>query len=376
MKFTITKSDLIKELSLINGIVEKRTTIAILSNMYLKAEGNFLYLKGTDLEVGLTIALKADIEEEGVVIISAKKFFEIIKVIPDGDINFWIEEDWLKIQRDQSFYSVNAQVEDNYPAIPDYDFSMDYIILPKDEISDIVSNTMISINNEIVKEKSVNGAYFEFFENELNIVTSNRHTMCLATYKNEKSFFSNDDSKRGFILSKKTFQELKKMIQLTNETDSLLMAKDGANIFFKAGTRVLFSRLLSQSIMDFRSYLSEENLVEIMFETVDMKSAIRELMPLSGQFTKKIIFEFDSTGLVASVQDIEGSVGIVKKSINYKGKRFKSTYNIDFLNNFFNILEINNLNSHIDPNGEKSTIFKYSQNGVDYTFLISSLLLD
>jgi DNA polymerase-3 subunit beta len=50
MKFTITKSDLIKELSLINGIVEKRTTIAILSNMYLKAEGSFLYLKGTDLE--------------------------------------------------------------------------------------------------------------------------------------------------------------------------------------------------------------------------------------------------------------------------------------------------------------------------------------
>jgi len=375
MKFTITKSDLIKELSLINGIVEKRTTIAILSNMYLKAEGGFLYLKGTDLEVGLTIAIKADIDKEGVVIVSAKKFFEIIKVIPEGDINFWIEDEWLKIQRDQSFYSVNAQVEDNYPAIPDYDFSHDYVILPKDEISNIVSNTMISINNEIVKEKSVNGAYFEFFENELNIVTSNRHTMCLAIYKGENNFFP-EGEKKAFILSKKTFQELKKMIQLTGETDSLLMAKDGANIFFKAGNRVLFSRLLSQSIMDFRSFLSNDGLNEILLETKDIKSAIKELMPLSGQFTKKIIFEFDSNGLVASVQDIEGSVGIVKKSINYAGERFKSTYNIDFLNNFFNILEITNVNSYIDPEGEKSTIFKYTQNGVDYTFLISSLLLD
>ncbi len=376
MKFTITKSDLIKELSLINGIVEKRTTIAILSNMYLKAEGTFLYLKGTDLEVGLTIAIKADIEEEGVVIVSAKKFFEIIKVIPEGEINFWIEEDWLKIQKDQSFYSVNAQVEDNYPAIPDYDFSHDYVILPKNEIADIVSNTMISINNEIVKEKSVNGAYFEFFENELNIVTSNRHTMCLATYKGENSFFPDTDDKKAFILSKKTFQELRKMIQLTGDTDALLMAKDGANIFFKAGSRVLFSRLLSQSVMDFRSFLNLEDLVEILLNTKDIKSAIKELMPLSGQFTKKIIFEFDSTGMVASVQDIEGSVGIVKKPVNYSGERFKSTYNIDFLYNFFSILEVSNVNSYIDPQGEKSTIFKYSQNGVDYTFLISSLLLD
>ena len=80
------------KLSLINGIVEKRSTIAILSNMYLKAEGGVLYLKGTDLEVGLTVALPADIEEEGVVIVSARKFFDIVRVLPDGDITFWIED--------------------------------------------------------------------------------------------------------------------------------------------------------------------------------------------------------------------------------------------------------------------------------------------
>ena len=374
MRFTVNKSDLIQELSLINGIVEKRSTIAILSNMYLKAENELLYLKGTDLEVGLTVALKADIEEEGVVIVSARKFYEIVRVLPDGDITFWIEDEWLKIEKDQNFYSINAQVDDNYPIIPDYDFSFDYITLPKAQLADVISTVSVSINNEMIKERSLNGAFFEFRESEMNVVTSNRHTLFVASTSSDQPFVSEETS---FILSRKTFLELKKMIQLSSEEDDLLMGRDGTNVFFRAGSRVLFSRLLNQSFVDYRSFFNQQDsLTELILKVADLKGIIKELQPLSGQFSKKIIFEFDQGSVVASLQDIEGSVGIVRKPSNYKGTYFKLGYNIEYLSSFFNVVEVDDVRALMDPTGEKAANFMFTSNKVDYTFLINPLILE
>ncbi len=374
MRFTVNKSDLIQELSLINGIVEKRSTIAILSNMYLKAEGGVLYLKGTDLEVGLTVALPADIEEEGVVIVSARKFFDIVRVLPDGDITFWIEDEWLKIEKDQNFYSINAQVDDNYPIIPDYDFSFDTLALPKEQLADIISVTSVSINNEMIKERALNGAFFEFRGNQMNVVTSNRHTLFVATCEADQPFVEEDVS---FILSKKTFLELKKMIQLSGSDDPFLMGRDGTNIFFQAGSRVLFSRLLNQSFVDYRSFFRDQDeLTELKLNVTDIKSTIKELQPLSGQFSKKIIFEFDQSGMVASLQDIEGSVGIVRKTLAYKGPYFKLGYNIEYLSSFFGVVDVDDVMAMMDTSGDRATNFRFNANKVDFTFLINPLILD
>ncbi|PJB78663.1 MAG: DNA polymerase III subunit beta [Acidobacteria bacterium CG_4_9_14_3_um_filter_49_7] len=374
MRFTINKADLIRELSLINGIVEKRSTIAILSNMYIKAEGQLLYLKGTDLEVGLTVALKADIEEDGVVIVSAKKFFEIVRVLPDGDITFWIEDEWLKIEKGQSFYSINAQVDDNYPIIPDYDFSFNIVKLPKGPISDVISTVSVSINTEMIKERALNGAFFEFYDNEINIVTSNRHTLFVASTALEQT---EEIENTNFILSKKTFLELKKMIQHAKESDMLLMGRDGTNIFFQAGSRVLFSRLVNQSFVDYRSFFTDqEQLTELLLKVAHIKDIIKELQPLSGQFSKKIIFEFDQGNIIASLQDIEGSVGIVRKPLQYKGKYFKLGYNIEYLSSFFNVVDVEEVRALMDTTGEKAANFLFTKNGVDYTFLINPLILE
>ncbi len=374
MRFTINKSDLIRELSLINGIVEKRSTIAILSNMYIKAEGEVLYMKGTDLEVGLTVALKADVEEDGVVIVSAKKFFEIVRVLPDGDITFWIEDEWLKIEKGHSFYSINAQVDDNYPIIPDYDFSISTLKLPKGPVSDIISTVSISINTEMIKERALNGAFFEFRDNELNIVTSNRHTLFVASTSLEQT---EEIDNSNFILSKKTFLELKKMIQYAKDSDALLMGRDGTNIFFKAGSRVLFSRLVNQSFVDYRSFFTDQDqLTELLLKVVYVKDIIKELQPLSGQFSKKIIFEFDQGNIVASLQDIEGSVGIVRKPLQYKGKYFKLGYNIEYLSSFFNVVDVEEVRALMDTTGEKAANFLFTRNNVDYTFLINPLILE
>ncbi len=373
MKLKIDRNDFLKELTLINGIVEKKSTIAILSNMYMRAENDRLYLKGTDLEVGLTVSLKADIEEEGTVIVPAKVIFDIVKVLPEGTISLWIDSSSLKIEKDGRFYSVNAQVDDNYPVIPDYDFSDNSVVLPKSQMVDVISTISISINNEIIKDKSLNGVFFDFEKENLNFAASNRHTLFVASYSGIESFF---DERENFVVSKKTFLELKRMIQISSLDDELLLGRDGANIFFKIGPRVLFSRLLANNFINYRSFLNPSpEAVEVVFDVKEMKSALKELMPLYGQYSDKVVFEFENGFFTASLQDVEGSVAIVKKEVKYSGEPFKTGYNINHLNQFFNVVEAEEVKALMDRNSESFTFFQFHRNGVDYTFLINPMIL-
>ncbi len=374
MKIRIDRNDFLKELTLINGIVEKKSTIAILSNMHIKAENERLYLKGTDLEVGLTVSIKADIEEEGVVIVPAKVIFDIVKVLPEGELTLWIDNSSLKIEKDGRFYSVNAQVDDNYPVIPDYDFSEKSVILPKSQLIDVISTISISINNEIIKDKSLNGVFFDFENENLNFAASNRHTLFVASYTGMEPFF---EEKENFVVSKKTFLELKKMIQLSSIDDELLLGRDGSNIFFKIGPRILFSRLLSNNFINYKTFLNPSNgAAEVVFKVKNIKDALKELMPLYGQYSDKVIFEFEKGYFTASLQDVEGSVAIVKKEVGYQGEPFKTGYNINHLNQFFSVVDVEEVKALMDRNSESFTFFQFHKNGVDYTFLINPMIIN
>ncbi len=374
MKIRIDRNDFLKELTLINGIVEKKSTIAILSNMYIKAENDRLYLKGTDLEVGLTVSIKADIEEEGIVIVPAKVMFDIVKVLPEGELTMWIDNTSLKIEKDGRFYSVNAQVDDNYPVIPDYDFSEKSVVLPKSQLVDVISTISISINNEIIKDKSLNGVFFDFENENLNFAASNRHTLFVASYSGMEPFF---EEKENFVVSKKTFLELKKMIQLSSLDDELLLGRDGSNIFFKIGSRILFSRLLANNFINYKTFLNPSpEAVEVVIKVKNMKDALKELMPLYGQYSDKVVFEFEKGYFTASLQDVEGSVAIVKKEVDYQGEPFKTGYNINHLNQFFGVVEVEEVKALMDRNSESFTFFQFHKNGVDYTFLINPMIIN
>ena len=374
MKIRVDRNDFLKELTLINGIVDKKTTIPILSNVFIKAEDGRIYIKGTDLEVGLTVSLKADIEEEGIVIVPAKVLFDIVKVLPEGDITLWIDSSSLKIEKDGRFYSVNAQVDDNYPVIPDYDFSEKSVILPKSQLVDVISTISISINNEIIKDKSLNGVFFDFENEKLNFAASNRHTLFVASYVGMDSFF---DERENFVVSKKTFLELKKMIQLSSIDDELYLGRDGANVFFKIGSRILFSRLLANNFINYKSFLNPpSDSVEIIIKVKDMKDALKELMPLYGQYSEKVVFEFEKGYFTASLQDVEGSVAIVKKEVKYDGEPFKTGYNITHLNQFFNVVDVEEVKALMDKNSDSFTFFQFHKNGVDYTFLINPMIIN
>ena len=120
MKLKIKKDEILKGLQRIQGVVDKKNTMPILSNMLLVADGKGIEIIATDLEIGLRGRYAADVEIPGAVTVSAKKMFEIVRELPEEDIQIRVEEgNWVKIVSGHSQFKLVGLPKEEYPSMPD-----------------------------------------------------------------------------------------------------------------------------------------------------------------------------------------------------------------------------------------------------------------
>src|ERR1700731_3203017 len=121
MEFTLKRADLLDELTLTQGVVERKTTIPILSNLLFEAAGNRLSITATDLELSIRTSCEAKVKKEGSGTIPAKKLLELVRLLPEGEIRFkLLENHWVQILADRKTYKMVGMAKDNFPAIPDF----------------------------------------------------------------------------------------------------------------------------------------------------------------------------------------------------------------------------------------------------------------
>ena len=119
MELTVKKSDLLRELQLTQGVVERKTTIPILSNLLLEAKGEALQISATDLELGIKTACAAKVKKEGAETVSARRLFELVRSLPDAEIKLKeLENHRLELRCERSHFKLVGMAKDNFPALP------------------------------------------------------------------------------------------------------------------------------------------------------------------------------------------------------------------------------------------------------------------
>src|ERR671936_1404959 len=119
MKLRIARDELLIGLQRVQGVVEKRNTMPILSNILVEAKADGLDIVATDLEIGMRGLYKATVHEPGSVTLSARKLYEILKELPDGDIDLTVGENkWATIQAGKSQFKIVGLPSSDYPALP------------------------------------------------------------------------------------------------------------------------------------------------------------------------------------------------------------------------------------------------------------------
>jgi DNA polymerase-3 subunit beta len=326
MKFSIDKEDILRELQLLQGIVEKRSTMPILANILINASEKEIELTGTDLEVGLKTHFPAYIEEKGAVTVSGKKIFEIIRSLVGGQKVIFKETEggMMEINSGESEFKVMCLPKDDYPQVPEPEFEKN-IVLPLDNIQEMIDRVYFAITQE--QRYYLNGALMVLKDNEIEMVSTDGHRLAYTSLSSSGLKLENEI--RG-IISKKTLSELRKF-----EDEKVEFDLDENNLFFKVGNRTLVSRIIEGKFPNYEAVIPQDNNIILTASREEVADSIRRVSLLSTERSRGIKINIEKGQMRLFSSNPEMGEARDRVSIDYDGEEleigFNSSYLLDFL---------------------------------------------
>ncbi|MBN2408343.1 MAG: DNA polymerase III subunit beta [Candidatus Aminicenantes bacterium] len=326
MKFSIAKETILDELQLLQGIVEKRNTMPILANILIQATPDQVEMTGTDLEVGLNTHIQANIEEPGAVTVSGKKIFEIVKSLPDEQTIVFEENDdlMMEISCGRSQFRVLCLPKEDFPQVPQGTFEK-RINIAGELFREMIDRVYFSIAQE--QRYYLNGALLILKNGTMEMVSTDGHRLSYA------STFLEDlrlEEEIRVIVAKKSLGELRKMIDEAIEFD-----RDENNLFFRAGNRMLISRIIESKFPNFEAVIPKDNPHVLQLLNEDFSQAIRRVSLLSTERSRGVKFSIGQKNLKLFSSNPEIGEARDDLEVSYEGEDieigFNSQYLLDFL---------------------------------------------
>jgi DNA polymerase-3 subunit beta len=336
MEFRIAKDTFVKALQKVQGIVEKRNTMPILSNVLLEAGADALVVTATDLEVGMKSSYPADVVTQGKITVSAKKLYEIIRELPDEQIIFSTKgNDWVEIRCGKAYFTIVGLSSEEFPYFPRIDesnlLSLDASILramiEKTSYAICHDETKYNLNGIFVKAATENG------DSILRMVATDGHRLCIAEQELPGAAAS-EVLARGAIFPKKGIFELKK---LTEEEDgTILLGFMDNNAALKKGNTTIIMRLVDGDFPDYTKVVPVSNDKLVTVDREQFLHSLKRMAILSSEKFKGIKFDIGEAVMEISSSNPELGEAREEVEVAYGGEglvaRFNARYLIDVLN--------------------------------------------
>src|ERR1700724_1466735 len=330
MEFSVSKSALLNELSTTQGVVERKTTIPILSNLLVYAKGNRLNITATDLELSIRTSCEAKVKKEGAGTIPAKKLLELVRLLPEGEIKVkLLENHWVEIVSERKKYKLVGMAKENFPALPAMPHTMVKISAPVME--SLIAKTKFAISME-ESRYTLNGGLLILKPDTLAMVATDGHRLALAE-TDQKLAGLNGEVK--VLIPKKAMDEVEKLSPTAGPDAHIDFAKDESHLFFQIGHRLLISRILTGQFPNYEAVLPRENNKTVVLERAELSDAVRRVSQLAVSASPP----WRWAGLREEIKFSASSpeYGEAKENIEkeYKGDPiaigFNSSYMLDFL---------------------------------------------
>src|ERR1700722_12124066 len=245
MEFTVSKADLVRELSLSQGVVEKKTTIPILSNLLLEARGDRLYLTATDLELGMRTSCTAKVKKEGSGTIPARKLLDYVRLLPDADITVkFAENHWASLNCGRSRTRIAGMSRESFPELPAMPETVARIGVK--QLTAMITRTMFAISME-ESRFTLNGALLLLGDKGLTMVATDGHRLASVQRPSpppEGGELNGHLSYRALV-PRKAMAEITKLSDEAAADAKVRFGGDDNHLFFEFGTRLLITRKLT-----------------------------------------------------------------------------------------------------------------------------------
>ncbi len=273
MELVVKKNDLLRELQLFQGIVERKNTIPILANVLMEARGNEIRMLATDLEVALRSRCDAAVEKGGTLTLPAKKLFEIVKALPETDVRIAEDKNGVKVAADRFDSRMQTLPKEDFPAVPEASGATS-ATLPRAALKEMVAKTQFAITGEDTRF-FLNGALFILGGSEMSLVATDGHRLALVKVDRKGGKPSKEGEEIRAILPRKTLWELGKL--LTDGDGDIRYERGENHLFFDIGGRMLISRMIDGQFPAFERVIPKGNNKRIEFERERLTNAVRRV---------------------------------------------------------------------------------------------------
>jgi DNA polymerase III subunit beta len=333
MEFAVNKSDLLKELNLTQGVVEKKTTIPILSNLLLEASDARLHISATDLELGIHCGCEAKTKKSGSGTVPAKRLLEIVRSLPDAEIKFkLLENHWLQVTCERSSFKLVGMARDNYPTLPAVPTQLS--VLPADVMATMIQRTIFSISSE-ESRYTLNGALLILKPESAAMVATDGHRLAIIERKVEVAGLRNE---LRVLIPKKAMSELGRLLAEAGKDGAVQFSKDENHLFFSVGDRTLISRMLTGQFPNYEAVLPRENKRLVEIDRVALTDAIRRVALLADERSRAIRIQLDKGKM--EIFSSSGEYGEAHETLeaDYPGEALQIGFNYQYLLDFLAVV--------------------------------------
>ena len=331
MEITVSKLELLRELTATQGVVERKTTIPILSNYLFEAAGDKLSLTATDLDLSLRTSCNAKVKKEGSCTIPARKLHDYVKLLPDADITVkLLENHWVSIRCGRSNTKMVGMAKSNFPSLPVFP-TAGIVKIPAQVLRSMIAKTGFAIASE-ESRYTLNGALMVLKPESITMVATDGHRLAHIERGGEK--FEGISGELKTLVPKKAMDELKSLLDST-DAESIEFAKDDSTLFFRIGLRLLTSRQLTGQFPNYEAVLPKDNNKSILLHGGDFGAAISRVAQFADERSRAVRLKLDKGELKLSASSTETGESEDSLEIDYNGDPltigFNAQYVLEFL---------------------------------------------
>jgi DNA polymerase-3 subunit beta len=369
MEFTAERDALVRELGLIQGIVERKNTIPILANVLIEADGRGVELAATDLDVGLRCRVSAEVAEPGALTLSAKKLYEIVRAVTDSSVALReLENSWASITSGRAYFKMVGLGKGEFPSLAEPP-SSGFIAIGGAALAELIHKTSFAITADDSRY-FLNGARLELTDKELRMVATDGHRLAFVALRRPDGETGNGSA----IVPKKTLLELLKI--LGDSESDVSFAKGDNHLFFRIGERLLISKRVEDQFPAYDKVIPQENQKHVTCATEQLAGAIRRVSLLANERSRAVKFAIDNGSVEVSSSNPE--LGEAKESIEaaYNGAPMAIGFNGQYLLDFLNVAGSEEVVFELKDDSSQGLLKPASHGGEkDYRYVVMPMRL-
>jgi DNA polymerase-3 subunit beta len=331
MEIIVSRQNLVRELTATQSVVERKTTIPILSNFLIEADGDLLNITATDLDQAIRTSTEVKVKKPGACTIPARKLYDYVKLLPDGDISIkLLDNHWVQIRCGRSNTKMVGMARANYPQVPEFP-SVAATSITAASLKTLIARTIFAISNE-ESRYTLNGALLILKAESLAMVATDGHRLSYVEKPNE--VLEGISGEKRVLIPRKALQELQQLLSVS-EAEKVEFADDEHTLFFRVGHRTLSTRKLSGQFPNFEAVMPRDNTKFAVVRNSELAAGIQRVAQFADERSGAIRMKLEGNELRISSNSAESGESEDTIDTPYSGDPitvgFNSTYILDFL---------------------------------------------